>query len=44
MREFLSEHLAGLDVLVPGPVLYIKVGNDLPPSSTDPRIFEPRSG
>ena len=37
-----------VDVLVackpPGPVLYMRVGKDMPPSSTEPRMFEPRSG
>ena len=37
-----------VDVLVackpPGPVLYMRVGKDVPPSSTEPRMFEPRSG
>ena len=37
-----------VDVLVacapPGPVLYMRVGKDVPPSSTEPRMFDPRSG
>ena len=46
-EKVLTAHLAELDVLVvaskpPGPVLYMRVGKDMPPSSMDLRMFEPR--